>query len=359
MLIPVTDTLTDPTKLILRASAKYSPVEFDSVEHHRVSIEIDDEVSTSSAEIEFRLQGPDDPSCPGYDEISVESVILTTSMPTTASAEFKGWITDDSNWFSLSSVIPEEGDRAHRQLLKAIYRAKEIASITLPGTIHRFMERPDFLYEYYQRSESPGWQQYTVAAGFLEYGVRRGTFYDAEEIKLCLSSRAQGECRTLRGLVSLLDAKARFSGLDNRTTWIHISTCVETGIKEWLATRGRDVMSLLDNIPSPPVDKMIGAVRASMGLHRLMTKSYIKRGSEVRNRLAHRWDASDPGSEMTIFYFFVAELTLFELQLELEPVNERIAAHVKDMQEEFNSLDKKGEYGKRFLKDTSSIFGIN
>lgn len=81
-----------------------------------------------------------------------------------------------------------------------------------------------------------------------------------------------------------------------RYKWIDATIAAELAIKEFLLRKKPDLEALLLEVPSPPLDKLYGAILQRYGGERSPWKNKIANGAKVRNKLLHipHHEAIDP-----------------------------------------------------------------
>jgi hypothetical protein len=80
--------------------------------------------------------------------------------------------------------------------------------------------------------------------------------------------------------------RARREG-NPRHKWIDATIAAELGIKEFLLRKKPDLEALLLEMPSPPLNKLYGAILKQYGGESSPWKNKIAKGAEVRNDLLH------------------------------------------------------------------------
>jgi hypothetical protein len=117
----------------------------------------------------------------------------------------------------------------------------------------------------------------------------------AQAIQECLNVEAPEPFLALRHL-----HRARRES-NPRYKWIDATIAAELAIKEFLLRRKPDLEALLLEVPSPPLDKLYGAILQQYGGERSPWKNKIANGAKVRNKLLHiphheaidPWDANE------------------------------------------------------------------
>lgn len=111
---------------------------------------------------------------------------------------------------------------------------------------------------------------------------------------------------------------------DPRFRWIDATIAAELGIKEFLSTYKPELESLLLQVPSPPLNKLYGAVLENYAGERSPKLKAIREGVELRNVLVHRPGEQQVGSKEANAYVKNIESALLHLLTLLYPDDDLI-----------------------------------
>lgn len=340
--------LEDPKRLLLRAIVSDDQRCLSDEHSHRVQFEIDG----GSAEVIYRfdwLNGGDG-KYPGHGYCTAYIESVTVDLPMTDDPQVGEWI-NGGTWYHICT-IPSEAMAQHESLVSALDRAKAMIWVSAPNLMPWSV--PHLQYENYRRGVRPGWMKYGLSGTLPVYGTYH-VAYQLEILSGALDKAVLRQPKVLRGLLDLIELTRNLSGRSSKSDWVRICTCVEIGVKEWFAQRSLDVELILTE-QGPPVHKLLGML-TELGYPVPETKKYVQKGLEVRNRLIHRWHAKPPEYRLLLFYSYVAQLTLFELQLHLDPQNQLLKEHVEKLQEIWQT-DKDNGAQKRFVQRIKTMYDI-
>ena len=116
---------------------------------------------------------------------------------------------------------------------------------------------------------------------------------------------------------------------DPRYKWIYATIAAELAIKEFLIAKYPNLEVLLNELPSPPLDKLYGKIlKEYEGIEPYMKIMDIQTGVKIRNHLVHRPRINIPITNQNAFiYIRLIEATIYQLLQRLYPQIESI---VKD-----------------------------
>ena len=111
-----------------------------------------------------------------------------------------------------------------------------------------------------------------------------------------------------------------------RYMWIYATIAAELAIKEFLITKHPELEVLLNEVPSPPLDKLYGKILIEYdGIEPYLKIKDIQAGVKIRNYLVHRPRATIPITGQNAFiYIRLVEATIYQLLLNLYPEIESI-----------------------------------
>ncbi len=113
---------------------------------------------------------------------------------------------------------------------------------------------------------------------------------------------------------------------DARYRWVYTTIAAEIAIKEFLITKHPHLEVLLNELPSPPLDKLYGKIlREYEGIESYIKIKDIKTAVKIRNYIIHRPKANVPISGQNSFiYTRLVEATIYQLLQRLYPQLEPI-----------------------------------
>ncbi len=101
---------------------------------------------------------------------------------------------------------------------------------------------------------------------------------------------------------------------DSRHKWIYATIAAELAIKEFLIIKNPKLEVLINELPSPPLDKLYGKILKEYGgFEPYMKIKDIQYGVKVRNQLIHRPQEIILDSQDTFIYVRLIEATIFQL----------------------------------------------
>lgn len=106
---------------------------------------------------------------------------------------------------------------------------------------------------------------------------------------------------------------------DPRQQWIGATIAAELAIKEFLALSVPQLETLLLELPSPPLDKLYGAVLESYSGSRSPWAKHLGTGGTRRNHLIHRHNEPSPDQQHAADYLNIVAAALYDLMVRLHP----------------------------------------
>jgi hypothetical protein len=107
---------------------------------------------------------------------------------------------------------------------------------------------------------------------------------------------------------------------DSRHKWIYATIAAELAIKEFLIIKNPELEVLLNELPSPPLDKLYGKILKEYGgIEPYIKIKDIQYGVRIRNQLVHRPQDIILDSQDTYIYVRLIEATIFQLLSILYP----------------------------------------
>jgi len=136
-------------------------------------------------------------------------------------------------------------------------------------------------------------------------------------------------------------AKAK-SEHDSRYSWLYTTIAAELAIKEFLIAKHPHLETLLNELPSPPLDKLYGKIlREYEGIDSYIKIKDIKTAVKIRNHLIHRPNVRTPISGQNSFiYIRLVEATIYQLLQRLYPQLEPIIKDHYPPQMGYTELEK-------------------
>ena len=107
---------------------------------------------------------------------------------------------------------------------------------------------------------------------------------------------------------------------DSRHKWIYATIATELAIKEFLMKKNPILEVLLNEVPSPPLDKLYGKIlKEYCGIEPYMKIKDIQYGVKIRNLVVHRPRDIDLDAQDTYIYVRLIEATIFQFLSNLYP----------------------------------------
>lgn len=127
------------------------------------------------------------------------------------------------------------------------------------------------------------------------------------------------EKSNIEPLFGLTHLHKAFLETNTRHQWIDATTAAELGIKEFFGLLKPDIGTLLQYLPSPPLNKLYGAILESYTGVRSPDVKILHEGSETRNALIHQPRSLSPEKDKTDVYLHSVHLALIHLHTILQP----------------------------------------